>query len=171
MSINFISQKDSNETRTMYTKSDNIEIMVSSETNEIIEEPFKPLLQRYQEELEESMKGSDFISDSFDLLCYQLQKTSPKRTGSSYIDFPKWLKCKKATINLKNSNNNCFQYALTTALNYQGIKKCLQRISKTKPFINQYNWKEIDFPAQPLNNWKRFESNNKSIALNVFYIP
>ena len=74
MSINFISHKDSNETRTMHTKSDNIEIMMSSETDEIIEELFKPLLQRYQEGLEKSMKGSDFIPDSIDLLYYQLQK-------------------------------------------------------------------------------------------------
>ena len=68
MSINFISHKDSNETRTMHTKSDNIEIMMSSETDEIIEELFKSLLQRYQEESEESMKGSEFVRDSVDLL-------------------------------------------------------------------------------------------------------
>ena len=95
-------------------------------------------MQRYQERLGESIKRSDFIPDSVDSL-YQLQKTSLKRTRSSYIDFPKWLKSKKATINPKNSDNNCFQYALTVALNYQSIKKDLQRISKIKPFINQYN--------------------------------
>ena len=58
MSINFISSKDSDETRNMHTKSNNIEIMVGSETDEIIEELFKSLLQKYQEGLEESMKGS-----------------------------------------------------------------------------------------------------------------
>ena len=46
---------------------------------------------------------------------------------------------KKATINPKNSDNNCFQYALTVALNYQRITKDPQRISKNKLFINQYN--------------------------------
>ena len=35
---NFISSKDSDETRTMHTKSDNIEIMIGNETDEIIEE-------------------------------------------------------------------------------------------------------------------------------------
>ena len=113
MSINFISSKDSDETRNMHTKSNNIEIMVGSETDEIIEELFKSLLQRYQEGLEESMKGSEFIFDSVNLLHYHLQKTSLKRTGSSYIDCPEWLKNKKATINLKNNDDNCFQYALT----------------------------------------------------------
>ena len=40
MSFNFISSKDSNKTCTMHTKSDNIEIMIGTETNEIIEELF-----------------------------------------------------------------------------------------------------------------------------------
>ena len=47
---------------------------------------------RYQEGLEESMKGSDFIFDSVNLLLYHLQKTNLKRTGSPYIDSPEWLK-------------------------------------------------------------------------------
>ena len=102
MSINFISSKDSDETRNMHTKSDNIEIMIGSETDDIIDEFFESLLQKYQEGLEESMKGSEFIFDSVDLLYYHLQKTSLKRIGSSDIDSPKWLKNKKLTINPKN---------------------------------------------------------------------
>ena len=56
MEINFMSSKDSNETRTMHTKSINIEIMIGNETDEIIKELFDSLLQRYQEGLEKSMK-------------------------------------------------------------------------------------------------------------------
>ena len=44
MSINCISSKDSDKIRNMHTKSNNVEIMVGSETDEIIEELFKPLL-------------------------------------------------------------------------------------------------------------------------------
>ena len=85
------------------------------------------------------MRGRDFIFDSVNLLYYQhLQKMSLKR-GGSYVDSPKWLKNKKATINPKINDNNRFQYALTVALNYQNIKKDSQRISKIKPFINQYD--------------------------------
>ena len=50
------------------------------------------------------------------------------------------------------------------------FKKSPQRISKIKPFIDQYNWKEIDFPSHS-KDWKKFESNNKSIALNTLYVP
>ena len=59
--INFISSKDSNETHTMHTKSDNIEIVMVIETDDIIEELFESLFQRYQEELEESLQGSEFF--------------------------------------------------------------------------------------------------------------
>ena len=116
------------------------------------------------------MRGNNFTSDSVDLQYYHLQKTSLKRTGLSYIDFPEWLKNKKATINLKNNDDNCFHYALTVALNYQKIKKDPQRTSKIKPFINQYDWKGINFPAQK-EDWKKFQSKNKSIALNILFVP
>ena len=57
----------------------------------------------------------------------------------SYIDSPKWLKNKKSTINPKNKDDKCFQYAITILLNHEQILKDLQRISKIKPFIDQYN--------------------------------
>ena len=61
MLINLISSKDSDETHNMHTKTNNIEIMMGSKTDDIIEEVFESLLQKYQEGLEESMKGSGFI--------------------------------------------------------------------------------------------------------------
>ena len=167
MTINFVSSKDdSDEIRTMHTKSDNIYILMGYETDEIIEELFKSLLQRYQEGLEESMKGSEFIFDSVNLLHYHLQKTSLKRTGSSYIDSPEWLKNKKATINPKNNDDNCFQYAIIAALNHKPIKNHPERVSNLKPFIDQYDWEGINFPSHK-EDWKKFESNNRSTAVNI----
>ena len=61
MAITFISSKYFEETRNMPTKSDNIEHMMGNETNEIIEELFNSLLQRYQKGLEEKMRGSNFF--------------------------------------------------------------------------------------------------------------
>ena len=65
-------------------------------------------MQKYQEGLEESMKGSKFIFESVDLLKYGLNKIILNK-GGSYIDSPKWLKSKKATMNLKNNDDKCFQ--------------------------------------------------------------
>ena len=112
------------------------------------------------------MRGSEFVSNRIDLLYYHLQKISLKR-GRSYIDSPKWLKNKKATIKSKN-NDNCFQYALIVTLNYQNIKNNPEKISKIKPFIDLYNWKEVDFPSEQ-KDWKKYELNNKSIALKDTY--
>ena len=64
-------------------------------------------LQKYQERLEEKMRGSEFVFDSIDLLHYNLHKISLNR-GGSYIDSPKWLENKKATINPKNNDDNAF---------------------------------------------------------------
>ena len=105
MATNFISSKDSDETRTIHTKSNNVEIMMGSETDEIIEELFKSFLQKYQKGLEESMqKGTEFIFDSADSLYYIVNKVTLSR-GGSYIDSPEWLKNKKATINPKNNDD------------------------------------------------------------------
>ena len=51
-------------------------------------------LQKYQEALEEPMRGSEFAYDSVDALSYNLNKVSLSRCGS-FIDCPKWLKNKK----------------------------------------------------------------------------
>ena len=115
------------------------------------------------------MRESQFAYDSVDALYYDLNKISLSRSGS-YIDSPKWLKSKKATINPKNKDDKCFRYALTVALNYKQIKDHPERISKIKPFIDKYNWKEIDIPSHS-KDWKKIESNNKSIALNILYVP
>ena len=78
-------------------------------------------------------------------------------------------KNKKATINPKNKDDECFQYALTVALNYEQIKDHPERISKIKPFIDIYNWKEIFHHIVKIG--KKSESNNKSIALNILHVP
>ena len=82
MAINFVSSKDSkdsDETAVSHFKSDNIEIMMGSETDEILEELFESLLQRYQEGLEESITGSNYMFDSGDVLYYNLNKINLNR--------------------------------------------------------------------------------------------
>ena len=154
----------------MHTKSNNVEIMIGSDTNEIIKDLFESFFEKYQEGLEESMRGSEFVYDSVDVLHYNRNKVSLSR-GGSYIDSPKWVKNKRATINPQNKKDDrCFQYAVTVAINHEQIKDHPERISKVKPFIDKYDWKEIDFPSTG-KDWKKFESNNQSIALNILYVP
>ena len=62
--------------------------------------------------------------------------------GGSNIDSPDQIKEKEATINIKNTDDKCFQYAATFALNYEEIESHPERISSIKPFINKFNCKE-----------------------------
>ena len=166
--INFISLRPgSDETRVMHTRSVNEEFMNGSDTDEIIKELFKSFLQRYQEDLQKKMRGSDFAFDGVNFLYYDFNKININR-GGSYIDSPKWLKDKKSTINPKNNDHKCFQCAVTLALNLDKINDHPERISKIKPFIEEYNWKDIDFPSAG-KDWKKFELNNE-IAPNILYV-
>ena len=168
--VNFISLKPgSDETRIMYTRSDNIEIMFGDDNDDIIEQLFESLLKKYEENLQIKMRGSEFEFDGVNFLYYDFNKTSINR-GGSYIDSPKWLKDKKSTINSKKNDDKCFQYVVTSALNLDKIKKDSQRVSKIKPFIEKYNWGDIDFLSTS-KDWKKFEQNNESVAINILYVP
>ena len=167
--INFISLKPgSDETRIIHTRSDDIEIMIGKGNDEIIEDFFKSFLQKYEENLQNKMRGSDFEFDGVNFLYYDFNEISLNR-GGSYIDSPKWLKDKKSTLNPKNNDDKCFQYVVTLALNLDNIDNHPERISKIKPFIDQDNWKDIDFPSTS-KDWKKLEQNNE-IAINILYVP
>ena len=130
--INFTSLKpDSDETRIMHTKCDNTEIRIGDDTNDVIKELFNSFLQRCQEGLQEKMRGSEFEFDGVNLLYYDFNKISLNR-GGSYIESAKWIKDKKSTINPKNNDYKCFQYAVTVALNHDKINKDPQRVSQIK---------------------------------------
>ena len=126
-------------------------------------------LNNFQKEEIILRKGSDFIFVSVDLLSHNIHKISLKR-GKPYIKSPEWVLNKRATINPKNKGNKCFQCSITVALNQQNIDNHPERISNIKPFINQYNWEGIDF-LTGIKDWEMFEQNNKTIALNILYIP
>ena len=106
----------------MHTRSDNEEFTNGSDTDEIIKGLFESFLQKYEENLQEKMKGSDFEFDGVNFLYYDFNKININR-GGSYIDSPKWLKNKKSTINPINNDDKCFQYAGTLALNLGKIRK------------------------------------------------
>ena len=157
----------------MYTKSDNTTTMSGIKTSHAINKFHSFFINRYQEGLETKTKGSSFVFELIDLLEYHLHKISLNR-GSSYINSREWIKNKGVTINPKNTkntkNNMCFQYAITAALNQQNIDRHPERISNLKPFINNYKWKDKEFPSHS-KDWKKFEQSNVTIALKILYIP
>ena len=75
---------------------------------------------------------------------------------------PEWLENKGPTKDSKY-DNKCFQYSITLALSYKKIKnKDLRKILKFKRT-------DMDFTSHQ-ENWKNFEQNNDSVALNVLFV-
>ena len=68
MQVNFISSLDPREIRTIGSKSDNVEITMGSETNDIVKKLFESFLKKYLENIDEKMKDSKFVSESRDFI-------------------------------------------------------------------------------------------------------
>ena len=98
------------------------------------------------------MKGSDFTFDSVQLMYYKCHKVNFMR-GGSYIDSPDWIKKKKTIINPKNTDDICFQYAATVALNYEEIESHPDRVSSIKQFINRRDKLSIKRKKISIKNW------------------
>ena len=168
MAIKFIPSKDSKETRTIHIKSDSKEVMMNSKTDDIINGLFKSFLQKYQEELAESIRGTEFICDSVDLLRYHLKKSL--KISGLHIDSSKLIKNKRVTINPKSKDNRCFKHSIVAVEHWEEIDNHPERISNLKDFFKGYNWNDIDFPRSS-KDWKKFEQNKRIIGLNVLFVP
>ena len=104
---NVISSIDYGVEHVIHSKSDNIEIMIDDQADEVIKDLFNSLKNRHQNNLE-SMKGNEFVFDWFFYCIINVTKENPN-CGGSYIDSPKWMKNKKATINpINKKDNKCF---------------------------------------------------------------
>ena len=121
----------------MHSKSDNTEIMINNEADEVIKELFDAMKNRYQSNLE-SMKSSEFVFDYVHLLYYKYHKIN-LNSGGSYINSPDWIKCNNKSHKWKKKDK-CLQFVVTVTLNYEEVKKDPQRVTKIKPFVNKYNW-------------------------------
>ena len=117
LQINFISSKDSKETHTIHRKRKRWNYRKAFGIIIII------IIIFYKNQWEEASLFSIVLIYSITSF-----KKCLKR-GGSYIDSPEWLKSKKSYINLKNNADDCFQYALTVALNFHNVKKVPQKIS------------------------------------------
>ena len=86
--------------------------------------------------------------------------------GKSYIKLPKYLLDKKAIINMKNNDNECFKWCITRAMNLQERNnETITNLLKIQS--EKYNWTNIKFPME-LNKIDKFEKQNENISVNVF---
>ena len=106
--------------------------------------------------------GSGWTLESVMSLSVNIAKYAPLK-GSSYIELPKYLKDKKAIINVKNEDNKCLKWALLSALH--PAKKDPQRVNKYMQF-KELRFSGVDFPV-PLSQMPKVEQLN-DLAINVF---
>ena len=101
-----ISTKNFEENCTIYSASKPVEILMSSDRNDVIDRLFDETLQRFQQTIETlNDRGSELTHERVALLYYYFQKTDIRR-AESYIKSPDWLVNKEATINPRNENDN-----------------------------------------------------------------
>ena len=82
MHVNFVSSNDTGEIRTIFVWSNNEEIRLGNETDDIIKGLINSFLNNYQKEEIILRNGSNFVFESVDLLSYHIHKTSLKRGNS-----------------------------------------------------------------------------------------
>ena len=121
---NFISDKDFEDTQTIYSASKAIEVDMESDTENVIDTLFNTILERIQKSIETSNeRRSRFTHESVALLYYYFQKIDIRK-AESYIVSSDWIVSKKATINPKNEKDSkCFQWSIISGLNYNNIKE------------------------------------------------
>ena len=107
--------------------------------------------------------GSGWIFKGMKMLEMKISKYKPFK-GASYIELPEYIKNKQACINVKNDDNQCFKWAILSAV--FPVTKNPQRVSKYNESENKVNFKDIEFPT-PVDQSKIFEKNNPDISINI----
>ena len=132
-----------------------------SDMGEIVSE----MIEYMQQQIENpALRDSKFVFNRVIHMDIDFHRLNLTR-GSSYIPLPDWLAKKKAVINPKNSDMECFKWAVIAAMRWEEIDRDHQRITKLKRFEADFDWTGIKFSAS-FGDIKRFESRNE-IMINI----
>lgn len=117
------------------------------------------------------IEGSGFTLGRIIELSVQMFKYEPLG-GSRFMDLPPKLKNKRAIINLKNTDNECFKWSILAALHYDEVRaksRTKTNCAKTyQRWTDELNFDGIDFPVR-LNQIEKFMKQNKPLSINVYY--
>ena len=114
-----------------------------------------------------ALRNSKFVFDRvlhMDIDFHRLNLTR----GSSYVPLPDWLMKKKAIINPKNSDMECFKWAVIAAMNWEEIGNNPERVSKLRRYERDFDWSGLEFPVS-FKDINKFERNNE-IGVNILAI-
>ena len=152
------------ETAKAYFSSETIQNLRADEAMKLVEDSFRSIEEKIQSY---AQNGSAWQFKEVEQLEIHTVKFNPLK-GSSYIDLPKWIKDKKAIINIKNRDDKCFLWCILRYLYPK--KRDAEWIGDLKKYEFSLNTKGISFPMQ-LKDITKFEKMNPDLpGINVFYL-
>ena len=135
-----------------------------NDKNEIVTAMIEHMAQQIENP---ALRNSKFVFDRILRMDIDFHRLNLTR-GSSYIPLPDWLMKKKAIINPRNSDMECFKWAIIVAMKWEEIGNNPERISKLKRYENEFNLEEIEYPVS-FKDINKFEKNNE-ISVNILAI-
>ena len=132
-----------------------------NDKNEIVTAMIEHMAQQIENP---ALRNSKFVFDRvlhMDIDFHRLNLTR----GSSYVLLPDWLMKKKAIINPKNLDTECFKWAVIAAMKWEEIDRDHQRVSKLKRYEGEFDWSGLEFPVS-FRDINKFERNNE-IGVNI----
>jgi hypothetical protein len=119
-------------------------------------------------------QGSNWVVASIDYVKISLVRYKLLRGGAENFIVPRELLSKKCILNIKVEGMECFKYAIIASLHHEEINdqhRHKNRKENYTPFIEQYDFSNINFPASA-NDICKFQKQNKDIAINaLLYVP
>ena len=161
--------KEQNKFVTSYFWSSDIknatEITHQSKITKSIDKNFKKIEQKIDEFIN---NGSGWVLDSIEQLEINIVKYTPLK-GSSYIELPYVIRSKHACVNVKNKDDECFRYAVLSAIFPVDRNHKPNDVKHYKPHFNKLNWDGIEYPVE-IDKIKKFEKQNPKYGINVFLL-
>ena len=132
-----------------------------SDLDEIVDEMIKHMKEQIENP---ALLNSRFVFDEVLFTNVDFHQLNLMR-GSSYLPLPNWLAHKKAIINPKSEDQECFKWAVIVTSRWEEINNNPERISKLKRFEKDFDWSGIGFPVS-VKDITKFEFRNQ-ISINL----
>ena len=135
-----------------------------SDLDEIVGEMIKHMKEQIENP---ALLNSRYVFDEVLLTNVDFHQLNLTR-GYSYLPLPNWLARKKAIMNPKNEDQECFKWAVIAASRWEEISDNPERISKLKRFEKDFDWSGIGCPVS-VKDISKFEFR-KQISINLLAI-
>ena len=135
-----------------------------NDKNEIVTAMIEHMAQQIENP---ALRNSKFVFDRVMHMDIDFHRLNLTR-GSSYVLIPDWLMKKKAIINPKISDMECFKWAVIAAMKWKEIGNNPEKVSKLRRYEGEFNWSDIEFPVS-FRDINKFERNDE-IGVNILAV-